>query len=425
MQLTTADRNNTKSGNQSLSRSSVEILLRRILPYYLLFIFITTALAALNGYLTHNDWMMGDWLINYQGGMIRRGLFGEGVFRFSEFTDLSAGLVVLCWQLFLYATYFGFSYLLLKQSNNITAYLLLIFSPFIFTFQINDLQGGSRKEIIVFALLAYAVYAANNSNVMKFRKTFHLILLVYPALILTHEMLAIFLPYFLIVYFYKADMNKSNIAKLFALVAMSIVSFLISLNYSGSLEQVNAIKQSLIDADYALVGGSLDWLAFSTELGLGAVEKFITEGAYLSYYGLAVVLAAVAYLPIRKNLGYLTRNNRITLMLLAIGIGSLALFAVAIDWGRFIYAHLILLFLISLLKSTDKAEYTTNPSGLLSKHKQSTKLITAIGFILYTQFWYIPHCCTPMPIISDLTRANVVSLFQPYVNIGRYVLKVD
>ena len=60
-----------------LSANNLEKVLQKSLPYFFALVFITTVTGALSGYLDHNPWKIGDWLINYQGGMIRRGFLGE------------------------------------------------------------------------------------------------------------------------------------------------------------------------------------------------------------------------------------------------------------------------------------------------------------------------------------------------------------
>ncbi len=194
----------------NLSNENIERLLRKILPYYFALIFITTVAGALHGYLTHHTWKIGDWLINYQGGMVRRGLLGELIYQLAHFSHINPGYYVLLFQILFYAAFFFFSYLLLKRQHALLPYAILIFSPFIFTFQINDLYGGYRKEVIYFAVLAFITWSAKTSEYKIFERMFYITLLLYPAVILTHEMLAIFLPYLLVVYISVTNLTKKS-----------------------------------------------------------------------------------------------------------------------------------------------------------------------------------------------------------------------
>ena len=38
---------------------------------------------------TNDSWTIGEWLINYQGGFVRRGFLGEGIYLFSTATKIS------------------------------------------------------------------------------------------------------------------------------------------------------------------------------------------------------------------------------------------------------------------------------------------------------------------------------------------------
>ena len=55
----------------------------------------------------NNVFQFGDWLINYQGGFVRRGFFGELFFRIYEITNISPSLLIFIFLIFLYL-FFGF-----------------------------------------------------------------------------------------------------------------------------------------------------------------------------------------------------------------------------------------------------------------------------------------------------------------------------
>jgi len=93
-------------------------------------------------------------------------------------------------------------------------------------------------------------------------------------------------------------------------------------------------------------------------------------------------------------------------------IGSVALFIVAIDWGRFIYIHLVSIFLLSLI-STKKMEsyneYTYN---------QPVNIFMVIFFMIYSLLWHIPHCCYPVKAFAkNYKQTNIVAFAKPYKKI--------
>ena len=46
-------------------------------------------------YLEYSDWQYADWLINYQGGFIRRGMAGEILFQIHNIFKIKLDLLVL------------------------------------------------------------------------------------------------------------------------------------------------------------------------------------------------------------------------------------------------------------------------------------------------------------------------------------------
>jgi len=109
------------------SEEKADILLRKFFLCFLILIFIATAIGAYSGYVAHNVWKMGDWLINYQGGLIRRGLLGEVIFQLSLLTHINPGYYAFLFQTGFYAVFFIFSYLLLTRQHHVLPYALLVF----------------------------------------------------------------------------------------------------------------------------------------------------------------------------------------------------------------------------------------------------------------------------------------------------------
>jgi hypothetical protein len=337
-----------------LSANNLEKILQKSLPYFFALVFITTVVGALSGYLEHNPFKMGDWLINYQGGMIRRGFLGEVFYRLAHFTHINPGLYVYIFQIFFYAVFFFFAYALLKKQQVLLPYALLIFSPFIFTFQINGPLGGFRKEIIYFALLAFVTWSAIAREYKTFEKIFFTTLLFYPAVILTHEMLAIFLPYLLVVYLSVTTLTNKKLFIITLLLFPSIASFIVAISYTGTFTQVAEITNSIARENYSSIGGGFDWIGKDTSYGIAQVIEHLKD-RYYAYYIFMAAFALLAYISIYGKLKLIIKNKLSLLLILISLIGSVGLFIVAIDWGRFIYIHLVSIFLLSLI-STQKIE---------------------------------------------------------------------
>ncbi len=397
-----------------LSVNNIEKVLQKSLPYFFALVFITTVVGALSGYLEHNSWKMGDWLINYQGGMVRRGFLGEIIYQLSHFTHINPGLFVIAFQIFFYTIFLFFSYALLKKQHILLPYALLIFSPFIFTFQINDLQGGFRKEIIYLALLAFVVWAARTRDHKTFERIFYIVLLLYPAVILTHEMLAIFLPFLLVAYLSVIPLTRKKLFLILFLLVPSMGSFLIAVYYSGTSIHVVEIFNSIAKEAYPLTGGAIAYLDKDSSYGVAKVVKSLNNH-YYAYYILLVPLAALAYIPIRRRLKSITKNKLSLLLILTSVSGTAGLFVIATDWGRFIYIPLVSIFLLSLISTQSIEKY----QGYMDNKKFI--LFKAIFFMVYALFWHIPHWGSPKYALSkSYKQINIVKFVKPYEKVLIY-----
>lgn len=382
-----------------MNKDSIDFTVRYSIIPYLFLVFAITIWGAWDGYISNNSWKIGDWLINYQGGFVRRGFLGEIILQLSLFTDINPGFYVFLLQVILYFCFFVFSFLLLKQQQSLIPYIILLFSPFLFAFQVHDIQGGYRKEIIYIALLAFIAWSARFHKIKTFETIFFLTLLLYPVVILSHEMLAVFLPYIIVIYILRVELNTKRVIIITFLVSLSLLSFVISFINSGSEEQVIAIINSL--GKHAPTGGAIQWLSRSTAYGMQTVLYSISEYHYIECYSFATLLSLVAYVPILDKLKSLF-NNRLALLLVLLSIfGSIGLFFIALDWGRFIYIHLVSLFVLSLItdnfislsQSKESVKILIiNKLMNITKMKNSLILVFIVLMIGYSLLWHLPHC---------------------------------
>ena len=397
--------------------NNIEQLLRKSLPYFFIIVLITTVVGTLLGYLGHNSWKMGDWLINYQGGMVRRGFLGEIIYQLAQLTHINPGFYVIVFQCFFYSVFLFFSYALLKKQHSLLPYTLLIFSPFIFTFQINDLQGGFRKEIIYFSILAYITWSASMKEYKSFEKIFYITLLFYPVVILTHEMLAIFLPYLLVVYLSVTTLNRKKFFWISLLTLPSVVSFIASIYFYGTALQEVEIFNSIARENYTIKGGAISWLDRDSSFGFEAVLKRIHDRHYLYYFFLVVGISLLAYIPVYKTLKVIVENRLSFLLVLVSIVGSSTLFVVAVDWGRFIYIHLVSIFFLSLTFASQKVNVDEDYT------KQSVKRLkisSIIFFMVYSLSWHIPHTFGSPLYAKSYKKINVVVFREPYKKIYEY-----
>ena len=400
---------------------SLNTFIKKALPFYFIYIFANTVVAAFIFYLTKDVWSFEGWLSNYQGGFVRRGFLGEVIFQIAALTHTNPGLYVSFLQIFLYAVYLYFSYRLLQKRTDLIPYSLLIFSPFLFNFQVVEICSGCRKEIIAIALLSFLVWFKVNNPLGKFEKLFRNVFLIFPAIILTHEMTIVFIPYFLILYVSAVRLAPRKIARLCILLIPSICAFMLTMKFKHlTRHQAIQIFQSLESLNFPLrlQFGAIGCLTRTTEWGRWMVREFIKKGYYIEFYGQIILASSVAFFPVRKSLHKIFCNKLEKILALSALMMTIVLCYVAYDWGRFIYIHLVSFFLLSLAYpesleiASPKKAIATSPS-LWQRVSKLRYVLFGMLLFVYSSYWYIPHCCPKRRIIFK-TENNFVKPAQNF-----------
>ena len=86
--------------------------------YFLIYLLILAFCATIFLYSKHtvgNDTSISEWLINYEGGITRRGIIGEICFNLAQFFNVELRYVIFLFQTFVYLTYLSLIYLLFSK----------------------------------------------------------------------------------------------------------------------------------------------------------------------------------------------------------------------------------------------------------------------------------------------------------------------
>ena len=192
----------------------MKTLNNKIYIIYFFYIFITTVIY-LNFHLYEfpNKYVYTDWLINYEGGFVRRGLLGQIIFEISNFFNIEISLIILYFQIisyFLYVLLFFFIFLKIKTNF---FWFIIIFSPVLFLYPIAELEALGRKDILVISLfLIFSLINYNNLNsvILAFICFFSLSTLI-------HEITVFYIFHYLFIIYIKIDLllNKNLIIFIF------------------------------------------------------------------------------------------------------------------------------------------------------------------------------------------------------------------
>jgi len=324
-------------------------------------------------------WKTGDWLINYSGGFIRRGLSGALSISIAETLSVNVKWVTFLIQ----AGFFtAFVWLTLKEFHQFkrdSKSVLLLLSPaFAFMFWINDPAVAFRKEICIYLALIFLLKAFQKSEVKSLWYWSSLGTFAYAGL--SHEITVFFLPFFCFAIFNHYGLTRSSVKSIAQYVVpfliVSVGVLLLSFYYKGSEQSMNAICASLqpYDLKTDICDGAISWLKYDAKFGFDRVNE-LGATVWFNY----LVLATFSMAPLL----FLKGDKYFWMMVVAGGLFMLPLFMVAVDYGRF----------ISMVYTATVLTCVWTRPHLV---RNAWPIHGAVGF-LYAFFWALPNCCKSTP----------------------------
>lgn len=334
------------------------------LAYALYLGYLAPFLYRLN---TFDSWQVGDWLINYSNGPVRRGLIGELILSLTPTGISPINAVVILQALLAAALYAAVGFLYWRSDRN-PAWTMLILSPAFLLFPALDLAGNSRKELLVLVALAGAAIAVRFGRPMW---GLWAALPVFALAVLSHEALVITLPAFV---FFAWTSIPRRLARwvIGAYGATSAAAVLLALTRPGTPETVAAVCRTWNGVGITdCASGALGALSLPLT---DSVEILVTQ--YYPGYWTYVIPAALASVPFFV-LRFLPPHWKLFAIVVVV---SAPLFFIAWDYGRWIFLLTAQLSLIALAKPQ-----LTRPARV--------PMIAALAFIL---LWGFNHAGDPL-----------------------------
>ncbi len=296
--------------------------------------------------INSDGYILGDWLINYQdGGFKRRGLSGSFFFFLQDLTGLKLQYLVYGFQLIIITSFFYFYFKSIQYKETTFLYLSLLLSSIGFIGIFNCVDYVGKKEFIVFFLFAYFVYHLNKNSLSRLQEN-AVVAGLFIAMFF-HEITLFFVPYFLIALYLKTQKPewKRYIKYILAVFipAVLIVVFGKEINEGQSL-------QILQHRGVILTKGIFFW--------------DINERQYIKEHFDEYRLYFLSLLISVFHMGYYLKNQThqkyLSILLTGAFLFSLPLFYLAIDWGRWMYIHMIFLIVLLPLLLRDSANSSTS-----------------------------------------------------------------
>jgi hypothetical protein len=334
-------------------------------------------------------WRTGDWLINYQGGFVRRGLLGEAAWHLSQRLDASLLALISFVQVALHFLVGMLAWRLLRLAGGGSIATVLLLSPAFMGFPFYDPQGGFRKDLVM--LVAFA------ATLLAWRRLSPDVILplavgtgmVYGVATLAHEATFFFTPFvvYLVWIAHKVGGLTSRQASGMALAVMlpPASAFVASVLAHGNAAQVQLVRESLLVAGVQPVvlceGAAIAALADGPP-AVSAVAAYALDTGGLFAYPLMALLAATPFLWVRVE-----PTLRWPAFCFVGSVALAPLFVFALDWGRWIYlfvAHATLL--VYALAASGLARFEA-PAWCAAVPTRTLRLAA----VAYVTCWSMPH----------------------------------
>ncbi len=357
-----------------------------------------------------NSWTVGEWLISYSGGFIRRGLPGQVIFYLSSNFDINP--IFLTWLISVSSILFLF--ILVRIFSWRTFDKTFLLSSLILLGPISE-DYLVRKDVFLVLLYGVCLLTLKQLYLKKISTSLSILLINFFSIIalLSHEGYGIWaLPsLFLLIFFYIRKFLINNLKSLltsFILITPSILIFIICIIFKGNKNSAIAIHNSwkefkdvmpstgLLDSVYP--DGAIAWIGESLnttfQLSISSFSKF-----NLIIFWHPLMWAITMFFEIRLYCGLKQDPffNLKKLFILIQLIPFTPLFIIAHDYGRWIFIWLTSsCLLFSLIIKIFKKE-----SIQLEEKVKKIKTLNKLFPVIKNQRNYntiilllgLPHCC--------------------------------
>ena len=397
--------------------------------YFFILIIIGSIFNLLKNKTYYNVWTIGEWLINYQGGFVRRGLFGSIIYKLSQIFNLSPIVIIHISTLLFFVSFLY----LLKDSKKYFSTVFL-FSPIV---SLAPLLGNYLVRKDVSGIVAYAICTNLITKNNKF-PNFLLVNLISCLSILNHESYVFYsVPSLLLLHFASSQNtleSKNNFSKIFKAIIFilpTVIVALIVFYFKGNNEIALKINESWLDLSYIIKDfqffnpffpsgaiGSLSWtLNKGISLPLSTLNSFDGGGLIWipAIWMLLIFICAQIFIGDKDKLNIKFKLSALLLQLTFIS----PLFILGWDFGRWIFLWISSSIFLTIALIRIKSINNNDLSNLDKIFPNTiTKLFGGFELCGLKKFLYlllsIPHCC--WSIENYLKTLPIVFPFQIFLH---------
>ncbi len=373
--------------------------------YFFIYLTILSFCAVIHLYIKHsvgNDSTISEWIINYQGGITRRGFLGEISFHIAKYFKLELRFVIFLFQSTFYIFLLTLNYYFFKGIKHNILTVFAIFTPIFILYPVAEIEVLARKEIFLYAYFLGIIYLCDkNRNYSKFLN--HYVFIVTPIICLIYEQVILFFPFVMAcIIFHKKISTFNSFFKNCLLFTPSLLIVILFFMFPPSMEGHEVMKESLLinfnEKCYMscelLRHYDLNKAAFIIQSTFGKASlieiiSWIFRYLLIFLIGFFPLFFLSYHSKIRVNNFFSNlRFNNIFLLLLFLYIPILILFLIGSDWGRWIgiLISFSTYFYFYLYKNNHIEINFTKMSQRLNFFKNKKKIVIII-FIFFAFGW--------------------------------------
>ena len=357
-----------------------------------------------------NSWTVGEWLISYTGGFVRRGLPGQVIFYLSSKLEINP--VFFTWVFSVFSILFLL--ILIRNFSWKFFYKPFLLSSVVILGPISE-DYLVRKDCFLVLLYGMCLLVLKQLNLKKIKSFPSFILVNFFSItaILSHEGYGIWaLPSILFLIFLYVESYFKNFLKsliiTFGLMIPSIISFIFCIIFKGNNDNAIAIHESWKELKYLIPSnglldsmnpeGAIGWIGLnldsSFQLSMSSFSKFnLFIFWHPLMWSISIFFAIRLFSGLKNDPFFNLKRIFIFIQLILF----IPLFIIAHDYGRWIFiwissscllfSYLIIIFKKNLIHLEEK----------FKKIKIFNKLFPAIKtqkiYNTILLFLGIPHCC--------------------------------
>lgn len=346
-----------------------------------------------------NEFQIAGWLINYNYGFTRRGLFGSLIINLFDNTFYLNLFLAFFLSFIYFYIVFGTLRIFFNYEQNLISSIVL-FSPAFYLYNFWDFTGSYRKEILGIATIVYLLKnlkASNQLRVILFA-TFLLNFSIYSSEV---NLFVIFSFWYIV----NSHFKKVNLILKNFLIIGSILIFFTTYVFNSLIFNSNLVIGSKLCNQLTAFGyenkiceGALYYLDLSSADTLSRTLDYVRDSRY--DYKIYIFLFIYFLAPLLFDKNFVRKDNFVLINF----INFIPLFFIGNDWGRWFYIFFII---------TGLNYFVSKKRSIYFKMNSVNVLI----LLIYSTSYRLNHCCLEA---SDPSFANLI----PYNHIVQYLIRL-